>query len=77
MTMTARLRHRILLSTISLRLAFRWMLAVLLCLSFGSSGFGTVRPNVLMNFVDDLRPSLGGCGDKLMSSPNIDRFAGK
>lgn len=33
------------------------------------------RLNVLMIFVDDLRPALGCYGDKLVKSPNIDRFA--
>lgn len=33
------------------------------------------RPNVLMIFVDDLRPALGCYGDPLAKSPNIDRFA--
>lgn len=35
----------------------------------------SVRPNVLMVFVDDLRPALGCYGDPLVKSPNIDRFA--
>ncbi|MBU6173333.1 MAG: sulfatase-like hydrolase/transferase, partial [Planctomycetes bacterium] len=33
------------------------------------------RPNVLMIFVDDLRPALGCYGDPIAKSPHIDRFA--
>ncbi len=35
------------------------------------------QPNVLMIFVDDLRPELGCYGNKLIKSPNIDRLASR
>ena len=35
------------------------------------------KPNVLLLLVDDLKPTLGVYGDKVASSPNIDRLAKK
>jgi iduronate 2-sulfatase len=35
------------------------------------------RPNVLLICVDDLKPALGCYGDKLASTPNIDRLASR
>lgn len=40
-----------------------------------ANAFAAERPNVLLIFVDDLRPSLGCYGDERVKSPNIDRFA--
>ena len=49
-------------------------LAALLVLS-GIPAFAAARPNVLFIAIDDLRPALGCYGDRLVKSPNIDRFA--
>lgn len=54
----------------------RTLLALVIpCLTCASSVAEASPPNVLMIFVDDLRPSLGCYGDKIVKSPNIDRFA--
>tara|TARA_Y100001934_G_C12351421_1_gene775585 strand:- start:79 stop:1527 length:1449 start_codon:yes stop_codon:yes gene_type:complete len=52
-----------------LRLVFFSLFVSVVC------GQGAKRPNVLMIFVDDLRPALGCYGDPLAKTPNIDRFA--
>jgi len=51
------------------------LLALLLAAHAGSALAESPRPNVLMIFVDDLRPALGCYGDPLAKTPNIDRFA--
>ena len=51
------------------------LLALLLAAHCGLAFAEAPRPNVLMIFVDDLRPALGCYGDPLAKTPNIDRFA--
>ena len=51
------------------------LLALLLAAHCGSALAESPRPNVLMVFVDDLRPALSCYGDPLAKTPNIDRFA--
>eukprot|EP00070_Physeter_catodon_P031691 XP_028338585.1 iduronate 2-sulfatase [Physeter catodon] len=57
-----------------------WLGLVLasVCASVGSAAPGDSAPdalNVLLIIVDDLRPSLGCYGDKLIRSPNMDQLA--
>ncbi|MBB4079680.1 iduronate 2-sulfatase [Lewinella aquimaris] len=57
-----------------------FLLYVILCLlSVGSRGNAqtTVKPNVLLICVDDLRPELGSFGAEHISSPHIDALAGR
>ncbi|MGE0756593.1 MAG: sulfatase [Pirellulaceae bacterium] len=51
------------------------ILIATLALLPGYSAAAASRPNVLMIFVDDLRPALGCYGDRLVKSPHIDQFA--
>ncbi|KAI2601044.1 iduronate 2-sulfatase, partial [Homo sapiens] len=57
-----------------------WLGLVLssVCVALGSetqANSTTDALNVLLIIVDDLRPSLGCYGDKLVRSPNIDQLA--
>ena len=36
-----------------------------------------VRPNVLMILVDDLKPAIGGYGDRFAKTPNLDALASR
>lgn len=36
-----------------------------------------LKPNILFIIVDDLRPVIGGYGDQLAKTPNIDKLIGK
>jgi iduronate 2-sulfatase len=45
------------------------------CATGRTFGDETSRPNVLMIFIDDLRPSLGCYNDSIAKTPNIDQLA--
>ena len=50
---------------------------LLTTLAFSSIGFAqkSAKPNVLFIAIDDLKPDMGCCGNKMVKTPNIDRLA--
>ncbi len=54
-----------------------WLMAIGAILSRSSDASKTVKPNVLLIAIDDLRPALGCYGDEVAVTPNIDRLASR
>lgn len=69
------LQRRRLREQIPLLSRFSVLLAV--CCAVALPADAAERPNVLLVCVDDLKPSLGCYGDKVVKSPNIDRLAAR
>lgn len=55
----------------------RYLLVVVLCLSFAAPLAAADKPNVLLICVDDLKPVIGCYGDKLVKTPHLDRLASR
>jgi hypothetical protein len=64
------------LSPIATREALHEMQICILVLVFARLG-ATLKPDVLLLVVDDLRPALGVYGDRNARTPNIDNLASK
>jgi iduronate 2-sulfatase len=55
----------------------RLRIILALCCVIADGAVAANKPNVLLICVDDLKPALGCYGDKVVKSPNIDRFAAR